>query len=213
MSGIVMDDDAPSRVLHWYDFVCPFCYIGQSRTAILMEAGLEVVSLPFQAHPDIPAAGLVAGPRRGPRSKMLEREAAAAGLVLYWPARIPNSRKALAAAEWVRRNQADSFAELHHKLFEAHFALGEDIDNQAVIDRHAMKAGVDLGALHTALVDGSACAGVDQAEMAGSECGVYGTPAWLLGGRLLAGLLPESEFQRVAHDAFRQVTRSERTSR
>jgi len=22
-------------VLHWYDFLCPFCYVGQHRTAIL----------------------------------------------------------------------------------------------------------------------------------------------------------------------------------
>jgi predicted DsbA family dithiol-disulfide isomerase len=212
MSGID-DDDVPHPVLHWYDFVCPFCYIGQSRTAILTEAGLEVISLPFRAHPDIPAGGILVGPRRGPRYKMIEREAAAAGLALHWPARIPNSSKPLAAAEWVRRNQLDAFAELHHKLFEAHFALGEDIANQAVIDRHAATAGVDLGGLHTALADGSAYAQVDQAERAGQQYGVYGTPAWLLGARLVAGLLPASEFQRVARDALGQRARSERTKR
>jgi predicted DsbA family dithiol-disulfide isomerase len=209
----VVDDEAAELVLHWYDFVCPFCYIGQSRTAILAEAGLEVVSLPFQAHPDIPAGGLLLGPRRGPRSKMLEREAAAEGLALRWPPRIPNSRKALAAAEWVRGNHPDAFAELQRKLFEAHFALGEDIDDQAVIDRHAASTGVDTGALHTALADGSAYAGVDQAEWAGHQCGVYGTPAWLLGGRLVAGLLPAPEFRRAARDVLGQRARAERTRR
>ena len=144
-------DDAKSSPLHWYDFVSPFCYIGQSRTAILVKAGLEVISLPFQAHPDIPAGGLLAGPRRGPRYSMLEQEAAAAGMALHWPARIPNSRKALAAAEWVRRNQLSAFAKVQQQLFEAHFALGEDIDDQAVIDRHVTNASVDLGALHSAL--------------------------------------------------------------
>jgi predicted DsbA family dithiol-disulfide isomerase len=116
--------DAASSALHWYDFVCPFCYLGQARTAI--------------------------------------------------------------------------------KLFEAHFALGEDIDNQAVIDRHATNAGVDLGALHTALADGSAYAEVDRAEKVGRQYGVDGTPAWLLGGRLIVGLQPASEFQRVGQDALRQ---------
>jgi len=24
-----------TTVLHWYDFLCPFCYVSQSRTAIL----------------------------------------------------------------------------------------------------------------------------------------------------------------------------------
>jgi hypothetical protein len=23
--------DYPHSVLHWYDFACPFCYVGQSR--------------------------------------------------------------------------------------------------------------------------------------------------------------------------------------
>lgn len=41
-------------VLHWYDFLCPFCCVGQSRTAILVRHGLDVIELPFQAHPDIP---------------------------------------------------------------------------------------------------------------------------------------------------------------
>jgi predicted DsbA family dithiol-disulfide isomerase len=197
------DDDAPAPVLHWYDFVCPFCYIGQSRTAILVDAGLHVVALPFQAHPDIPPAGLVVGPRRGPRSKMLEREAAAEGLTLRWPARIPNSRNALAAAEWVRRTRPDAFGELQRKLFEAHFALGEDIGDQAVIDRHAADAGVDLRALHAALADGRAYLAVDQAEGAGRQCGVYGTPAWVLGGQLVAGLLPASEFESIVRDVGR----------
>ena len=53
-------------VLHWYDFLCPFCYVGQHRTDILVRRGLKVVELPFQAHPDIPAGGLFVGPRTGP---------------------------------------------------------------------------------------------------------------------------------------------------
>jgi hypothetical protein len=44
--------DDPRTVLHWYDFLCPFCYVGQHRTAILVRHGLQVEELPFQAHPD-----------------------------------------------------------------------------------------------------------------------------------------------------------------
>ena len=50
-------------VLHWYDFVCPFCYVGQTRTAILTRYGLSVIELPFQAHPNIPPSGVAASPR------------------------------------------------------------------------------------------------------------------------------------------------------
>ena len=35
-------------VLHWYDFLCPFCYIGQSRNAVLVQHGFHLVELTFQ---------------------------------------------------------------------------------------------------------------------------------------------------------------------
>src|SRR5215468_5539089 len=53
--------DGPGTVLHWYDFLCPFCYVGQHRTAIFVRHGLRVAELPFQAHPDIPPGGVPAG--------------------------------------------------------------------------------------------------------------------------------------------------------
>src|SRR5215831_17883311 len=118
--------DDPRTVLHWYDFLCPFCYVGQARTAILVRHGLDVVELPFQAHPDIPLGGIPAGPRTGPIYAMLEREAKEAGLPLVWPPRLPNTRRALAAAEWARRHQPSTFREFQKELFDAHFDLGED---------------------------------------------------------------------------------------
>jgi 2-hydroxychromene-2-carboxylate isomerase len=128
-------------VLHWYDFLCPFCYIAQDRNAILIRRGLNVIELPFQAHPEIPPGGIMSGTRNRPMYSMLEREAREAGLSLRWPPRIPNTRQALAAAEWARRYQPREFPELHRSLFYAHFALGEDIGDQAVIDRHAVASG------------------------------------------------------------------------
>jgi predicted DsbA family dithiol-disulfide isomerase len=185
-------------VLHWYDFLCPFCYVGQQRNAILIRHGLQVDELAFQAHPDIPLGGIPAGPRNGPMYATLEREAKEAGLRLHWPAHLPNTRQALAAAEWVRRNQPSGFSRLHRELFEAHFVLGEDLEDIAVIDRHARSSDIDLVALHAALEDGSAANFVTETEMIGRKYGVQGTPAWLLGQRLITGLQPTAEFERLA---------------
>jgi predicted DsbA family dithiol-disulfide isomerase len=193
-----MTQDDPRTVLHWYDFLCPFCYVGQHRTAILVRHGLDVVELPFQAHPDIPSGGIPAGPRNGPMYAMLEREAAQAGLPLRWPPRLPDTRRALAAAEWARRHQPVAFARFHKDLFAAHFVLGEDLEDPAVIDRHASESGLDLAALHAALAYGSAAAAVTEAEMIGRKHGVQGTPAWLVARRLLTGLRPAAEFERLA---------------
>jgi hypothetical protein len=81
-ANLSVDDETQvdaSTVLHWYDFVCPFCYVGQQRNEILARHGLDVVELPFQAHPDIPLGGIAAGPRSGPMYAMLECEAKEAG--------------------------------------------------------------------------------------------------------------------------------------
>jgi predicted DsbA family dithiol-disulfide isomerase len=195
------EQDDLDIVLHWYDLLCPFCYVGQNRTTILLRHGLDVVELPFQAHPDIPPGGIPAGPRNGPMYAMLEREAGEAGLPLNWPRRLPNSRRALAAAEWARRHQPRAFPQFQKDLFEAHFVLGEDLEDSAVIDRHASKSGIDLAALHAALADDSAVEAVTEAEMIGRKHGVQGTPAWLLGRRLITGLLPAEEFERLAEHA------------
>ncbi len=85
------------RVLHWYDFLCPFCYIGQSRNAVLVQHGFNLAELTFQIHPEIPHGGISVGPRKGPMYTMLEREAKEAGLPLHWPRHLPNSLSALAA--------------------------------------------------------------------------------------------------------------------
>ena len=103
----------PRAVLHWYDFLCPFCYIAQDRNAILTRRGFDLIELPFQAHPEIPHGGIMAGSRDGPMYSMLEGEARKAGLPLRWPPRIPNTRQALAAAEWARRHQPREFPEFH----------------------------------------------------------------------------------------------------
>jgi predicted DsbA family dithiol-disulfide isomerase len=129
--------------------------------------------------------------------EMLEREAAEAGLPLHWPPRLPDTRRALAAAEWTRRWEPPAFPRLRRDLFAAHFALGEDLGDPAVVDRHVTDAGVDLAALRVALADGSALEAVTDAEALGRACGVNGTPAWLSGGRLLVGLRPPAEFERL----------------
>ena len=199
--------DDPRKVLHWYDFLCPFCYIGQHRNAILVRHGLYVVELPFQIHPDIPPGGIAMGPRNGPMYAMLEREAREAGLPLHWPRRLPDARRALAAAEWARRHQPRAFPQLHKSLFEAHFVLGEDLEDPAVIDRHASAWHIDLAALHAALADGSAAAAVTEAETLGRKYGVRGTPAWFLAERLISGLLPAVEFERLAKEQTAQLPR------
>jgi predicted DsbA family dithiol-disulfide isomerase len=136
----------------------------------------------------------------------LDREAKEAGLLLNWPARLPDTHRALAAAEWVRRYQSEKFSQFHRDLFAAHFVLGEDLGNAAVIDRHATTLGIDIEALHAALSDGSAFEAVTEAEAIARRYGVRGTPAWLIANRLISGMVPAADFERLAEAAMESET-------
>jgi predicted DsbA family dithiol-disulfide isomerase len=118
------------------------------------------------------------------------------------PPKPPNTRRALVAAQWTRRHHPGVFPQLQKDLFAAHFVLDEDLDDPAVIDRHARESGIDLAALHAALADDSAAAAVMEAETIGRKYDVQGTPAWLLAQRLIMGLLPAAEFERLAKYAM-----------
>jgi predicted DsbA family dithiol-disulfide isomerase len=187
--------DDSRTVLHWYDFLCPFCYVAQSRNGILQRRGFVVVELPFEVHPNIPAAGTDAGSRHGAMYANLEREARDAGLVLHWPQRLPNTRLALATAEWVRREHSDAFPQLHKRLFEAHFVRGENLGDMAVIDRYVSERNIDVKQIHMALQDGSALRAVSESEALAHRFGISGTPAWVATGRLISELLPAAEFE------------------
>lgn len=192
----------PRTVLHWFDFICPFCYVGQRLNEVLSRRGLEVVHLPFQIHPEIPPGGVAAGPRSGPMYGALEREAAQAGLPLNWPPRLPDTRTALSAAEWARRRRPEASEEFNRGLFAAHFALGEDVGDTEVILRHARAAGIDTDVLGAALADGSAEAALAGAERVGGRFGVRATPTWLIAGELVSGLRPVPEFEALAQRAM-----------
>lgn len=192
------------RIVHWFDFICPFCYVSQDRNAFFVARGFDVVDLPFRAHPEIPPAGVHVGPRQGPMYRNIEAQTHAAGLALNWPSRLPSSGNALGAAEWVRRNQPAISRDFNKALFEAHFVLNEDLGDKATILRTAAQLGLDTAVLDAALADGSTADWVRESEAMAHEQGVRGTPVWLYRGRLLAGARPIEEFSRFLKAAETQ---------
>jgi hypothetical protein len=110
-------------------------------------------------------------------------------------------------APWLLRSGSGGigrtiFPPYTESFLKAHFVLGEDLEDPAVIDSRARGSGIDLAALHAAFADGSAIAAVADTETIARDYGVQGTPAWLLVHQLINGLLPAAEFERLAQDAL-----------
>jgi predicted DsbA family dithiol-disulfide isomerase len=50
-------------VVVWSDLCCPWCYLGQDRTAHLRSLGCTVTELPFDLHPEWGPQGVPVKPR------------------------------------------------------------------------------------------------------------------------------------------------------
>lgn len=197
-ANAIAKDKRGAEATHWFDFICPYCYIAQARNDILEASGVRVIERPFQAHPEIPAGGTAMGRRVGPMYDRLEAEARRCDLPLHWPDRLPNSRMALGVAEWVRIHAEPAASALRKRVFEAHFVRGQDIGDPALVEDLAEAAGVDRGALRDAIASGAAEVALADSERLGREVGVTGTPVWLIQGQLIVGLESAAAFERVA---------------
>jgi predicted DsbA family dithiol-disulfide isomerase len=161
------------RAQLWSDYICPWCYLGQDRTALLRSLGITVVARPYELHPRIPAEGI-------PSERRYSRIAAACeevGLPFNPPKVVPNSRRALVAAEAVRVNAPASFDDLDRALFAAYFVEGRNIGDPDVIAELVEKSGAGAIEYDVNLLKVS----MEEAY----EAGVSGTPAWWIEDRLM----------------------------
>ena len=121
-----------------------------------------------------------------------------AGLDFSPPPRIPNTRRALATAEWVRRTQPSAFDALDRALYRAHFANGLFLGDPDVVDALVAESGADAAAVRAAVEAGDVADALRSARQAAWDAGVTGTPAWLLDNRLLVpGAQPRETIERI----------------
>jgi predicted DsbA family dithiol-disulfide isomerase len=187
------------RATLWSDYLCPWCYLGQDRTELLEQLGVEVTHLPFELHPEVPIGGTPVRPG-GRLAGVLARiaeECAEVGLPFVVPARMPNTRRALEAAEIVRQRWPERFAAFDRSLFAAVFVDGDDLGDPAAVDRRAGDAGVAVDELRGQLDDGAGARAVAVSLARAREVGVTATPAWLLdSGLLIPGVQARSTITR-----------------
>jgi predicted DsbA family dithiol-disulfide isomerase len=185
----------------WSDYLCPWCYLGLDREQQLVDLGLDVVIRPFELHREIPIGGREL--RDGGRTAMVfdhvGRECEAVGLPFRRPARSPNTRAVLSAAEHVRLTQPDAFPALHHALFAAHFAEGRDIGDAAVVDELIASCGGDPVPVRAAVDSGAAQDALDTSMAEAWDHEVTGTPAFLLpSGFVIPGVQDRETMSRIA---------------
>jgi predicted DsbA family dithiol-disulfide isomerase len=110
---------------------------------------------------------------------------------------MPNTRRALETAEWVRQHHPTSFDAVHAGLFAAHFAEGRALDDPEVLDDIVASAGAPADEVRRAVERGEASPLVERAMSLARDRGVTSTPTWVLpDGFAVPGALERSTLER-----------------
>lgn len=123
------------------------------------------------------------------------------GLPLRPPARRPDPRPGLEAAEFARDLGAAAFRLAQEALFRACFERGLDIGDREVLLTVAEEAGLDREGLEAALEDGRYRSELEAVLEEAERYGIPGTPTLLFGRFKLVGAAPLEEMRRAADRA------------
>lgn len=171
----------------WRDYLCPWCYLGRDRTALLQSLGVTVDARSYELHPEIPAGGRRVRPdgRFAVVLAHIGAEADAVGLPLRVPARIANTRLALETAELVRAGWPDAFPAVDTAFYDTQWVHDRDLGDPAVVDAVLAVHDIDPAAVATQRQAGAGARALEAAMDHARAHDVTGTPAWWVADRLL----------------------------
>lgn len=165
-----------------------------SLVRLQREYQLELDWRGFELHPETPPGGQRLADRYGERrsaemADYLRRFAAAFGVEgMRIPERTPNTRKALAIAEWAR-DQGKLHA-FRRAAMNAHWREGRDIEDDGVLADLARGVGLDPERAAAAASDPAYVARVDAMGSEAARAGVTGIPTFFIGDRKVVGCQP-----------------------
>ena len=145
----------------------------------------------FELHPDTPPGGmpisdLFAAARLGEMKKYMENFAAGFGITnMRQPDRIPNTKRAIAAAEYARDKGA--LTEFKTAAMNAYWRDGVDLESDEGIAEIARRAGIDPGSAVAASTSPKYRERVMEMIQEAVENGVTGIPTFLFGDLRVVG--------------------------
>jgi predicted DsbA family dithiol-disulfide isomerase len=182
------------------DVVCPWCYLGQRRLGLALEALADEVTAniawkPYQLEPDAPQEGFdafdylarkIGGAERVRQShEMLTRMGAEIGLPFAFDktTRLPNTLDAHRLLYWAGQIDAATQDKVAHALFTANFVKGRDVGDHQVLADIATAAGMDGPAVAQRLATDQDRDTIRQEIAKAQQLGVSGVPFFVVDGK------------------------------
>ena len=186
----------PPTVVVYFDFICPFCYLGAHRLNRLRESwAFDIDWRGIQIHPETPPEGMPLAAIGDVRVRQ-----AAAGIValaeeegidLAIPLTLASSRLAHRMAECARR--AGVFDEYLQRVFASYFHEGRNIGDHETIPAIVRDIGIPKSAVAAFLADREGYAAIIDRRL--RDCarrGFQAFPAVIMADRQWQGVQPDA---------------------
>jgi predicted DsbA family dithiol-disulfide isomerase len=192
---------AVNKLEVFYDFICPWCYLGTLNTERLhREHGITLRHTFFPLLPEILEEGFEiddlfsALPLETIKGK-LKDAVTKAGVPIARRSRISNSRSAQELEKWAESlGKGDAF---RMAVFRAYFSDGHDIALIPVLKLIAESVGLDRGKVQKVLEERLFAGEVDADWQRSREMAVMSVPFYLYGMKPLAGYHPYKDFLKL----------------
>ena len=186
------------KVLLYYDYICPFCFLATERVlGLTKEFDLEAKWLGVEIHPEYPAEGK----RRKKTertiriSKTLENVAAEAGVKISLPRFVTNSRLCLEGAEFAK--EKNRFMEFHKACYSAYFREGKNIGLLETVLEAGERAGLCPEELSESFRKRSFSEKIERNMESAREKMVFGVPTLYLGELRVHGIQPAESYRKL----------------
>lgn len=195
------------KILLYYDYICPFCFLATERVlSLAREFNLKAEWVGVEIHPEYPAEGKRR--RKTERtlrvSKTLENVAAEAGVKIMLPGFVTNSRLCLEGAEFAK--EKNKFMEFHKACYAAYFREGKNIGLLETVLEAGERAGLSPEELSESLRKRSFSEKIEKNMEGARENEVFGVPTLYLGGLRIHGIQPVESYRQLIE---RELMRTE----
>ena len=165
------------KITIFYDYICPFCYIGTKRILDLVdEMQLDVEWTGIEIHPEYSSEGKrrKSSPRLKHITQTLYDIAEQDGTDIKLPGFITNSRLCLESAEFAKTK--GKFLEFHKTAYDSYMNKRENIGQLKILLSIGKKVGLDLKELEHCLRNREMKSKIDENKRIAEEKMVLGVP-------------------------------------
>ncbi len=182
----------------YYDYLCPFCYLGSKRIQELSDKLIfEVNWKGIEIHPEYSSEGIKR--KRTPRTEHLQRTlceiAGQDGMEIKLPGFVTSTRLCLEASEYAKSK--GRFMQFHDEVFDHYFFKRENIGRLDVVLNISKKIGLNTEDLEEKLRSGAMRELVESNKRSARESMVIGVPTVYFGDFRVHGAQSAQTYEKI----------------